>query len=256
MADDWTAGDVFDAIARRYAQPEWIVLPEVRNATGFRQRVRYADAIAMNMYPSRGLQIHGFEIKIRRSDWLKELKTPDKADEIGRYCDQWWIVAPAGVINDGEVPAAWGWYEARKRGLFVMKKPAPIHKIEPVNRAFVASLLRGATCMVDRVRREVQAPGDKALSEKWQEGWDEGKENEKRATSHMRNRCKELQELVDTFQARTGIKFSQYDPPERIAAAFKVAEKLVAPYSPLRTLHLALGELLNVAPAPTEDDDG
>ena len=39
---------------------------------GFAGGGRYADAIAMNLWPSRGLAVHGFEIKISRGDWQRE----------------------------------------------------------------------------------------------------------------------------------------------------------------------------------------
>jgi len=32
----------------------------------------------MDLWPSGGLEIHGHEVKVSRSDWLRELKEPEK----------------------------------------------------------------------------------------------------------------------------------------------------------------------------------
>jgi hypothetical protein len=47
----------------------------------------------MSLWPSRGIELHGIEIKVSRNDWLKELGDPAKADEIARFCDRWWVAA-------------------------------------------------------------------------------------------------------------------------------------------------------------------
>src|SRR3546814_15144887 len=66
------------ALRARFCAPEWALLFNVGNATGATQR-RWADAVAMNLYPSRGLELPGFDVKASRSDWLLEPKQPDKS---------------------------------------------------------------------------------------------------------------------------------------------------------------------------------
>lgn len=95
-------------LRKRYPAPAWAFLEEVRNGTGFGRTARTADALAMSLYPSAGLHLHGFEIKVSRADWLRELKAPNKADEISRYCNFWWIVAKADVVRPSELPPKWG----------------------------------------------------------------------------------------------------------------------------------------------------
>lgn len=63
-----TAADIEAALARIYSQPEWAILFDVGNATGGRA-TRRADAVAMSLWPSRGLELYGFEIKVSRADW-------------------------------------------------------------------------------------------------------------------------------------------------------------------------------------------
>ena len=79
-----------DLIRKRYAGEEWLLAFEVRNAPGFATRKEgYADAIAMGVWPSRGYVIHGFEIKVSRGDWQRELAKPEKADLLSKHCDHW-----------------------------------------------------------------------------------------------------------------------------------------------------------------------
>lgn len=77
---------VFELLRRRYPAPAWAFLEEVRNQTGYARTIRTADALAMSLYPSRGLHLHGFEVKVSRADWFRELNDPKKAEEIAAYC--------------------------------------------------------------------------------------------------------------------------------------------------------------------------
>jgi len=87
-------------LKERFAAPEFAFLPHVRNGTGYaRGTTRTADALAMSLWPSRGLELYGFEIKSERRDWLRERENPEKAEEICRFCDRWWVVA--GVAEGG-----------------------------------------------------------------------------------------------------------------------------------------------------------
>jgi len=101
----YTSSDLEEKLSYKFSTPAWAFLPQVRNGTGYlRNTTRTADAIAMSLYPSRGLDLHGFEIKVSRTDWLGELKNPEKAEAIAQFCDYWWIVAPKEIINLDEVP--------------------------------------------------------------------------------------------------------------------------------------------------------
>jgi hypothetical protein len=138
----YTAADVKKAIKARYSAPEWATFFEVANGTGSLGR-NYADAVAMNLFPSRGLRMHGFEIKVSRGDWLSELKNPHKSDAIQRYCNHWWIVTPADIVKDGELPPTWGHLILKGNGLNCVVK-APTLDREQWEPAFLAALLRRA----------------------------------------------------------------------------------------------------------------
>jgi hypothetical protein len=135
-----TAADVRAAMRTVYAQPNWALLFEVRDATGGRA-TRSADAIAMSLWPSRGLELHGFEIKVNRYDWTSELKRPAKAEVIAAYCDRWYVVATPNVVRDEEVPPAWGlkiWDGKR----WTLRKEATLTEAKAADRLFMAALLR------------------------------------------------------------------------------------------------------------------
>lgn len=132
-------------LRQRYPRHEWALEFEVANGTGGHAR-RSADAVAMNLWPSRGLAIHGFEFKISRGDWLRELKTPEKAEPVAQYCDHWWIVAPTGVVKKGELPSAWGLMEVEESpARLIVSVEAPPKASSPVDRLFLAALFRRST---------------------------------------------------------------------------------------------------------------
>ncbi len=133
---------------KRYCAPEWALAFEVSDATGGGLERRHADAVAMNLWPSRGLGVHGFEIKISKSDWLRELQNPRKAEAVSKYCDFWWIVAPEGVVNETAIPDTWGLIVVKKGKLFTAKQ-APQRTPEPITKDFMASLFRRTSAVDD-----------------------------------------------------------------------------------------------------------
>ena len=165
--------DVVNALAKRYPDPEWAFFPQVRNSTGFASSLRTADAIAMNLWPSRGLEMHGFEVKTSRSDWLNELKNPEKADSIAKYCDRWWLAVAGGygeehaesIVQAGELPAAWGLLSMHGEQLRCDKEAPKLDAI-PLDRTFMAALLRN----------QARCP-TKEMQEKYDEGIARGKES-------------------------------------------------------------------------------
>lgn len=124
-------------------RPEWAYLEEVRNAPGF-DATRSLDALAVHLWPSRGHEIHGYEIKCSRSDWLRELKDPHKAEAFAGWCDRFWIVAAPGIVRD-ELPIAWGLLEPKGSALRVVRQAkATPASITPAERARLACILAAA----------------------------------------------------------------------------------------------------------------
>lgn len=144
-----TSVELFDSLRGLYPSAHgWMLLPQVRDATGAGSG-RTADGLAMNAWPSRGLEVHGFELKTHRGDWLRELKKPAKAESIFQYCDRWWIVVPEhpasrdrNVVLPAELPSSWGLLVVDGNGRAAQAVQAPKLKPKPLDRAFLASVLR------------------------------------------------------------------------------------------------------------------
>ncbi|MEL6362834.1 MAG: MmcB family DNA repair protein, partial [Pseudomonadota bacterium] len=110
-----TASDINRALKERYSGQEWRIWFEVSQSTGAISG-RRADAVAMNIWPSKGFQIHVFEVKVSRSDFKAELADPNKWKAIGKHADFFWLACPVGLVDREEVPEAWGLMELTKGG--------------------------------------------------------------------------------------------------------------------------------------------
>jgi hypothetical protein len=138
------AADVRMALRRRFAAPECAIVFEVAQGTGYNVS-RHLDAVAMDLWPSRGLSLHGIEIKVNVQDWRREKTNPVKAEQVARFCDYFWIAAPAGVVPIDEVPPAWGLIEIEDNGKSVANLRAEKTNAQPINRDFMAAMLRASS---------------------------------------------------------------------------------------------------------------
>lgn len=158
-----TEADVIDALERRYSATagngrRYATAYGVRSRAGFDAR-RTADFIAMDLWPSGGLRLHGHEVKVSRSDWLRELKAPEKAAEFIPYMNCWWLtVSDSRIVRPGELPDDWGLMVMRGAEL-VISKPAPKRDAKPLTVSRLAALLRAVAQTAEyRGRRENEAP--------------------------------------------------------------------------------------------------
>ncbi|MCB8043659.1 hypothetical protein JM654_03970 [Microbacterium oxydans] len=67
--------------------------------------------------------VHGFEVKVSRSDWLTELRDPEKAEAWARYCHYFWLVAASKDIVRDDLPEGWGLLVPHGESLRVVRKP-------------------------------------------------------------------------------------------------------------------------------------
>jgi len=211
------SGDVKSLLKKRFTQPEWAIFFEVGDATGGRQ-LRWADAVAMNLWPSRGLSINGFEIKVSRQDWLNELKNPAKAEAIAKHCDFWWLVAAEGVVREGELPETWGLFEVGARGL-IIKKQAPRLPEPTLTRAFMASLMRRAGEVDDAQLRSMVDARIEGVHKQAQERID----REVKEHSRQHN---DLKSAVEDFERESGLSISGWKGGKKIGKAVSIVEKL------------------------------
>lgn len=213
-----TSSNIRRLLERKFCQPEWALFHEVAEATGMARR--RADAVAVNLWESRGLTIHGFEIKISRADWIRELRDPSKAEGIVKHCDHWWVVAPAGVVLDGELPPTWGHYLVDGRGVVCGTK-APKLPNEHVDgvRPFLASLIRRAGQMDDAERARLVA--EETAKIRAQKDEEVQREVERRSREH-----RALKEQVDAFERASGIRISEYCGGADLGRAVAIVQRI------------------------------
>jgi len=194
-----TSRDLYVALRARLPQQAWALFPEVRNGTGYSRAVRTADAIAMSLWPSRGLDLHGYEFKVSRSDWLAELKQPEKAEAICKYCDKWWlVVANDSIVQPGELPATWGLLVLQGKRLSA-KADAQKLDAKPLDRLMLASILRSATANMvpaSTLKEEIEAAVKDRL------------EAERTRTRHAEEAHEALRIAVRKFESAAGVSIT------------------------------------------------
>lgn len=237
------SGKVRRALHRRYAAPAYALLEEVADGTGARAR-RRADALVIGCWPSRGLTIEGVEIKVARSDWLRELKKPRKSEAVQRYCDHWWIAAPSGVVDPDELPRTWGLLELQKGGKLRVRVAAPALDPQPLDRSLLASLARAMHEGVQSAEQRVKAnlPGKDEYDKGYQAGEAFGR---KVAEAELRGQLRQGQSALDTlknFVEATGIPLNSWNGRHLGRAMRNVVA--AATYRPLKKDYARLLSLL------------
>lgn len=189
------SSDINAALRALYAAPTWATAFEVAEATGAYAR-RRADMVAVNCYPSQGMEIHGCEVKVSRSDWLREIKNPDKVEQGAyRFCDRWWVATLPGVVKAEELPPTWGLYELHGPRLKVQVK-APKLTPQPVDVGFLASLLRNVNKPGDAEVEALAAQKVRLLQKTHEESLHHNMENHRRQIETIQAQTKTFDELV------------------------------------------------------------
>jgi hypothetical protein len=201
------------ALRAQYPLPHYALLYEVASGMG-KTLSGYADAIAMSLFPSRGLDIEGFEIKTDRGDWLRELKNPDKAEWVAKFCDRWWLViGDEGIAKPDEVPAGWGLYVLDKNdNLKVVKKPRKLKAAHP-DRTFIGAMLRRANEMAERERERAVEAIDKDEFVRKARAQAE-KEAQRRFDEDLKVSTREHEALkgeIEEFEQKSGIKINMWN---------------------------------------------
>lgn len=215
--------EIITRLQSRYSLPEWAFFEQVRDIAGFGAS-RTADAVAMNLWPGRGLELHGFEVKANRNDWRRELKNPAKAEAVSQFCDRWWVVVgDKDIVKDDELPPTWGLLVCRGKTQMVAKVKAPKLEPEPIDRHFLAVLLKKASAskeygvVEERVKALVDAHRP-AMEKRIQESMNWKLEMAER---DVRN----WEEAVQKFEDTSGVKLDVYNSGQ-IGEAVKAVLKL------------------------------
>ena len=209
--EPWTEQRMLSALesSDRFGPPNAAFLAHVHGYVG---GVRSADGVSIGVRESRGLMIQGIEVKTTRSDWLRELHKPEKADgTVFRFCDRWWLAVPRGkkVIQPGELPAPWGIVSIDGRGVHV-EKQAPELSPVPIDRRFVSELFRRAV---------EQLPEERVIRTARDRGYAEGRkdemENAAERAKGLETELAEKRELIASFEKVLGQSIDRWSSDDR-----------------------------------------
>ena len=194
-----TTRDLLARVKAAYPPEQFVFMENVALSTGYGPLTRYADALVMGLWPSRGLLLEGFEIKSHRGDWRVELKKPQKADPMVSRCDLWWVVAPVDCVKESELPHGWG-----------LKVPSGAKKLRTVKSAIVngereAALARGFVAAMLR-RAAAQTNTQAELQEAYGRGYKEAGASHNDAFARVNTAYMELRKQVTTFESSTGLR--------------------------------------------------
>lgn len=173
-----TSNDVVEALNGKFRSENYLKFREFDEFSSGRR----VDLLAVSLVRSRP-GVHGVEIKVSRSDWLREMNMAKKADAF-YFCDFYYLASPPGVWQSGEVPHAWGIMEIQNGKVKVLREPTRL------NSRYDFMFLK---TLIGRMLN----PDLSALQKRYNEGYDQGrKDGEKSSNAQMH---------VETLKREIGI---------------------------------------------------
>jgi hypothetical protein len=205
-----TTAEVMAILDVNYAEKNgFALLREVGNSTGYGCN-RHADAVVLSLWPSRGIYLHGYEVKVSRQDWLHELRQPKKSAEVQQYCGRWnLVVGDQSIVDLAEVPETWGLIVAEKVGNRLRTvKAAPPLEAKPLDLGFIAAVIR-------RVAEQQK----ESLQCEYQRGRDDGVADAPKITAeeiqHEAGQIgaayQRLKESIAAFERDSGVKIDMWN---------------------------------------------
>lgn len=134
---------------------KWIRCEHVRSSQDWGAKA-IADFVAIDKWRSSQSLI-GHEVKVSRSDWLREVKDFkkgqwSKSELVKKYCNQWYlVVSDPAIVKDGELPDDWGLMCLSSKGdKLITKKKAPALDPVPMTLDFTVGLASSAARTAQR----------------------------------------------------------------------------------------------------------
>jgi len=181
----------------------------------------------MSLYPSRGLHLHGFEIKCSRSDLVNELKDASKADEIGQYCHFWWLVLADKKFAEGlEIPSNWGVQYVNNGGdnLKVLTVAKMNEFAKPPTHSLLAVILKQTAKKANSDEAIIRLK-DKMHDEGYKKGLNKGYTDSEEQIQRLRDELNTIKRIIHRFKEETGMSFTEYNY-ENVIDAYKVIAEL------------------------------
>lgn len=140
VSDKIITGKMLDALKNKYCLDEWAFIEEISVSTGFSpQRL---DGFAINCWPMNKYRSIAFEIKASRGDFLTEIKSPAKRLQGMAISNQFFFVAPWGMIKKEEIPEGCGLLEYRDPRDLITTKRSTITTADSPSWWLLASITR------------------------------------------------------------------------------------------------------------------
>ena len=150
-----TAKEVILALKKRHKdQNEWASFEEFRIGTGYQnykignhlvnpeQRL---DFYCINLYPSNKHLRIAYEIKVSRSDFLHEIKNPDKRKSALLFSNEYYFIVPTNLVKSEEIPQECGLiYVSENLGTRTIKQAPFRNSVEYPTWNLLASIARRA----------------------------------------------------------------------------------------------------------------
>ncbi len=134
---------IIDALRVRHPRDRgWCCFTEVTFADPASYNSRRIDVLFFSFWHSKNYQRIAYEIKRARSNFLQELRHPEKRAPVMKYVTEFYYVAPKGMIKPSEVPEDCGLLEVDDNGICRMKKRAPFLGDRAPSWYLVGTLLR------------------------------------------------------------------------------------------------------------------
>lgn len=217
------ASDLLCMIRARYQGPEWAVLDEIHDGTG-RSSTRRFDAVAFNCWPSHNFIRLGFEIKISRADFSKELAAHEKRAALEKHCHEVYFVVGPDVCAAREIPEPWGLLEVRGNKLHCTRK-ASHRNVDTMAEKFAVCAIRRLTEAADAERQRhyrfegaevTQADIDARVTEAVKAE----REYIEREQLRVGKAKAELSQAQETFQRNAGAWWNVWRALERAAEGY------------------------------------
>lgn len=182
---------------------------------------RRADAVHIGLWQNRGGgRIDVCELKTSRSDWLRELESPAKAEAWWPYCNAWWLVVPTtDIVKDGELPPGWGLMTPGGRGRRFKVVVKPEERKPELTVTLLRTLLTNTeTTKIHALRQQRQELGERHSRQV---------DEMRRMRGHLSPKDRDRLALLDRLEKRLGMRLedSAWEgrlTPETAAEGLKV----------------------------------
>lgn len=195
LSDSQTTNSLLTSLRNHFIKPDdpdpgAVCLTEV-TAPNNRRR---ADLVHIGLWSSRGGgRIDVCELKASRSDWLRELEQPAKAEAWWPYSTAYWLVVPhQSLVHDGELPPGRGLMVPTGRGRRFKVVVKPEERTPTLTPALLVTLL---TCTETVRKNAVAAERNRSHQEHRAQIEEMRRQKTAEATPHTAERLAQLERI-------------------------------------------------------------